>query len=128
MEYDISEYQKEIQDRFRTNLPPMSDLIEGDIFGKLTLKIGQLYWLNSGVNQNNIKVKPVFFGQTDTPFLLRAENTCVDEGGLVSNIGIYDIHCTITQFHRYLEDMSRLRIFLVDKRNNKGVGMVVVKL
>ena len=128
MEYDVVEYQKAMEDRFRANLPPMSESIESNIFGMFRIKAGQLLWLNAGINHNNIKLKPVFFGQNDTPFLLRASNTSLDEETTSSNIGIYDIHCTILQFHRYLEDMTKLRIFLIDKRNLKGIGMVNVNL
>jgi len=105
----------------------MSDIIDSEIHGQMRLKFGNLHWLNSGANMENIKIKPVFFGQSEIPFLCRAENTCLEEKNVTSNEARYDIHCSIKQFHKYLEDMSRLRIFLVDKRNNKGVGMIVIK-
>ena len=32
------------------------------------------------------------------------------------------------QFYRYLRDMAKVKLFLIDKRNGKAVGMVTVNL
>jgi hypothetical protein len=104
-------------------LPPGSESLDLPIAGILRLKIKNLIEMKTSANFENIKVKPIFWGEKESKFLLRAANTCLCEKNSLSNKANYYIRCSPTQFQRYLKDMKSLKLFLVDKRNLKCLGV-----
>ena len=109
-------------------LPPGIEKVNKDVYGVLRLSIRDLQWLNNATNFDFIKLRPIFWGEKETQRLIRAQNTCMDELGVVKHEAYYEIRCNIIQFFRYLRDMAKMRLHLVDKRNNKAFGMIAVNL
>jgi len=107
-------------------LPPGIDKFHKEVYGVFKLSIGDLQWLNTATNFDHIKFRPLFWGDNDSKVMVRAKNTCLDEIGVVFHEAKFEIRCTLVQFFRYLRDMAKLRIHLIDKRNNKAIGMVMV--
>jgi hypothetical protein len=70
-------------------LPPGTQSVDLPVAGLLNLSIGKLLDLKSTANFDNIKIKPVFWGESEAPFLLRATNTCLSESDIVSRAGRY---------------------------------------
>lgn len=72
-------------------LPPGTENMGLPVFGVLELRVGKLIELETTTNLNNIKLKPVFWGENTTSYLLRAPNTCLSDGEVVHTSGIYAI-------------------------------------
>ena len=124
--YKEAAYTADEQEAIVGVLPPGIDKFHKDVYGIFRLSIGDLQWLNSATNYDNIKFRPVFWGEGETRVLLRAKNTCLEEMGVVFHEAKFEIRCTLVQFFRYLRDMAKIRLHLIDKRNGKAFGMVVI--
>jgi len=72
-------------------LPPGTENMGLPVFGVFELKIGKLINFETTTNFNNIKVKPVFWGENGTSYLLRATNTCLADGDISQTTGLYAI-------------------------------------
>ena len=111
-----------------TFLPPGSEVLDLPIAGLLQLQIGNLTELKTTANFENIKIKPSFWGENESKFLLRAENTSLSEENACFCCANYLIKCSPIQFQRYLKDMKILKLYLVDKRNLKCLGIVQIDI
>jgi hypothetical protein len=109
-------------------LPPGIEKVQKDTYGYLKLTVKDLQWLNTAINFDFIKLKPIFWGEKQAQRLIRAQNTSLDEVGIIPHEVNFEIRCNIVQFFRYLRDMAKLRLHLIDKRNGKACGMVVLNL
>lgn len=109
-------------------LPPGIEKIQTDPYGFFKLTLKDLQWLNTAINFDFIKIKPIFWGEKQAQRLLRAQNTALDETGVVPHEVFYEVRCNVVQFYRYLRDMAKFRLHLVDKRNGKAFGMIVINL
>lgn len=76
---------------YTPSLPPGSNNMGLPIYGVLEIKIGKLIDFETTANINNIKVKPVFWGENGASPLLNIGNTEVNNAELESSVGIYAI-------------------------------------
>jgi hypothetical protein len=72
-------------------LPPGVEKYHEDVYGTFRMAIGNITWLNNAINYDNIKMKLVFWGEDEAPFLLRGKNTCLDELGVVYSEARYQV-------------------------------------
>lgn len=104
-------------------LPPGTE--ENTIaYGTLFLEFGRITTKKSGYPLENTKIRVKFWGQNDGR-LFSAENSAPDLKGYPTQ-GQYEVRCPLLLFHKYLQDMVRIRVDLLDKRNDKTVGSAVV--
>src|SRR3990167_7415181 len=124
--YNQDEYKEQGEVVTAGVLPPGFDQDDRETMGYFRIEIGNLLWLNTAINYDHIKLRPVFWGERQPSQLMRAQNTNNDEMGVVQNRVMYEVRCTLSQFYRYIKDMAKLRFLLIDKRNNSAFATVVV--
>jgi len=78
------------------------------------------------IPKENVKIKIKFWGEDDHQ-VLRAENAASDLMMLKNEI-IYNVSANIAGFHKYLSECKRIEFFILDKRNDKPIGVVLVNL
>ncbi len=82
-------------------------------------------WLNILFPLTDVRLRVRFWGEQGPGKIIRAANASEELQRLYPNIASYDIRCSIWHFYRYLYDMEKLVIVLVDN-TNKALGHVVV--
>jgi len=89
--YRQDEYAGEAVEHSEGILPPGIDKVEKDNLGELVLSIGELSWLNSVTSYDHILFKPIFWGEKEPKFMLRAKNTSEDQQGVIHYEARYQI-------------------------------------
>lgn len=72
-------------------LPPGTENMGLPVYGVLELNIGKLIDMDTTTNPNNIKIKPVFWGENSASLLLKASNTCMSDFEAVQTNSLYAI-------------------------------------
>jgi len=105
-------------------LPP--ECPDPNVYGYFYVEIGKLLWLKGGKAENS-KVKIKFWGDKGAGQILRAVNASKELHGIPTAIQ-YEIHCPLVSFYNYLYDSTRLKFFVLDARNDKALGNVIISL
>ena len=89
--YVQEDYEGGREDHCVGVLPPGIDKFQKETHGEFRLSVGDLGWLNSATNFDHILVKPVFWGDNNSKWMLRAKNTSMDQVGVVHHEARYEV-------------------------------------
>lgn len=107
-------------------LPPGTELLNHEIYGFMTIKLGKLLWLRTPSILENLRAKVKFWGEEGGAVMIPSNIQSAAEN--VSNLMEYEIHCSEKNFHKYLLEMKKLNFHLVDSRNGKAIGVTTLNL
>ena len=84
--------------------------------------------MKSSIKSENVKIKLKFWGEKENSSAILRTNSCNFDLEFLPNIANYQIRCNAYNFRNYLIDMENLKIYLLDKRNNKPFARVSINL
>ncbi|KAL4429483.1 hypothetical protein ABPG74_001328 [Tetrahymena malaccensis] len=121
--YNREEYKED----YLKILPPGTEENQ-NVYGNLYISLGDLMWLKTPFPPENTKIRVSFWGQQGNGRVIVAKN-CAEElkNYYVSELE-YEIRCPVVLFQKYLQDMVKLKIDILDKRNDKVVGNVFINM
>lgn len=108
-------------------LPPGNNPDLEDHFGTFVIKMGKAQWIqDANPHWGNLVYRVKFWGQTNDGLLLKPQNSTAKEKSDL----VYRIATPIIGFHRYLEDMEKLKLYLVDPSDpvNQIYGLMIINL
>ena len=108
-------------------LPPGVEKLSDIVYGSLTIKLGKIEWIKNSYQTDHSLVKVKFWGDNGTGQLLKPTNSSQEFKLTPSEIK-YDVKCSVVHFSKYLEDLGKLNISILDARNHKPVGCVILNL
>mgnify|MGYP001008603769 FL=1 len=109
-------------------LPPGLESLENMIHGYLRFRVGRLFWSTGDskiYTPANSIIKVKFWGERGNGQLLRPSTGGIELRTFSYDI-CYEIRCSVIHFYKYLQDLAKLRLHVLDARNNKPVGVVTV--
>ncbi len=109
-----------------TILPPGTD-VNSKVYGKFEITFGKILWMKSAFPFENTKIRLKLWGQSGNGRLFSCLNSN-KENFILANTAKYEIRCPMVLFRKYLEDMSKIRIDVLDRRNDKVVGVILIHL
>lgn len=108
-------------------LPPDFEKRDPHVYGYFYITIGKLLWIRNGAKPDNTKLRVKFWGDRGQGQLMRPTNSSRELGNIPTSIK-FEIRCPIQHFHKYLQDSTKIKIFVLDPRNDKPIGVVTVNV
>ena len=109
------------------DIPQYYDEQDPKIYGQLTIEIGNITKLKGAIKQDHTKVKVKFGTDPSFPQILRPTNASKELHGFATIIKLR-IRSPLVSFHNYLNDCLELKLFVLDARNDKPIGNVIINL
>lgn len=121
--------QTEYSDSAISVLPPGFERLENMVYGYVYVKIGKLLWLKTGGSYSmaNSKIKMKFWGEKGNGKFLRCSNAGNEVSRFPTEVK-YEVRCSLGHFQKYLQDMAKLKLHVLDSRNDKALGTVTINL
>lgn len=105
-------------------LPPDFSSKTTKTYGIFHIKIGNLFWFNINQTLANSVIKLKFWGESHDGVLLRPRNSTQNYPYEMK----YDIKVGLQNFSNYLEDMSKIKLILFEKKSRTQIGHVLINL